>query len=238
MRVIEVAIGSGGVSPCASCAPLLEPVPRDAAVIADEIVQAGADAPAATLLLAGSEPFRHPALPMLIGTAREAGFRAIRLRTDATEVALGENARGVVYAGVRQLEVVLLGGDAPTHDAHAGTPGAFDAALAGIRAFLAAAAEQGCAVAVSGAVPVCSHTRDHLPAIVGAFAGAGAVSVALEVGVPSTRPGGLDRWLGAAISTGTVNGVWTHVRGLAPAGLPADPLHAISPLTLEAEVGA
>jgi len=168
------------------------------------------DGPGPNVALVGAEPFAHPELPLLVQGAARAGCERIRLRTDAGALPSGGNAAGVVAAGVRHLEVVLLGGVAPVHDALVGRAGAFDAALAGVAAFVSAAGAAGSAVAVTGRVPVCRHNRDEVAGAVAALAAAGAIGVELA---PAAGTALDEDRLRSARETAVVNGVWLHVAG-------------------------
>jgi len=157
------------------------------------------------------------------------GAQRIRLRTDAGALAIPGNAAGVIHAGVRQIEVVLLGGDAATHDALAGRVGLFDAALEGLGEWASAALTQSAQIAVCALIPVCAHNLTQLPAAVSACASAGAVSVALRVPAALADSSAAREWIGAALDTGTVNGVWVSVQGAPADTLPRSPLYALSP---------
>lgn len=226
IRFAEVALGVGEPVSCHRCEVAAEPVffASEAVVRAvQEAVAAWSAGPGPNVALTGPEPFTHPELPALISAAREAGAERIRLRTEAGALTVPGNARGVVEAGVRHLEVALLG-DADTHDALAARPGAAERLTAGVRAFADAGAAQGVPVCVSARVAVCRHNLPHVAGAVADAARMGATAVTLQVADAAARSAGASAWIAAALETGVVNGVWVSVAGMEP---PVSPLHAI-----------
>ena len=222
----EVSIGIAGDTPCVRCARATETSMRAATRFLKRsagICESWSCGPGPNISLVGAEPFAHPDLPTLVQGAMEAGCERLRLRTDAGALAVGGNAAGVIGAGVRQLEVVLLGGDAATHDALVGRAGALAATTAGVSAFLSAAAAAGANVAVVGRIPVCPHVRDGLLATVHALAGMGAVAIELATtaGVELT-----ESQLSAARQAAVVNGAWLQTSPMRP-GLPGSPWHLL-----------
>jgi len=188
-------------------------------VLADVAEACGAwsDGPGPNVSFVGAEPFAHPELPLLVQGAVEAGCERIRLRTDAGALSAGNNAAGVFSAGVRHLEVVLLGGEANSHDGLVGREGAFAAAKAGVSAFGAVAAAQGLHVAVTGRIPICRHNRDHLLATVQALVALGAIAIQLAPVDGVTLDA--DR-LAAASQSAVTNGVWLDGAAGQPLGEP------------------
>src|SRR6516225_3730639 len=83
------------------------------------------------LVLSGGEPLYRSDIFQLARHATEKGLPAA-LATNGT---LGRKAaaRRIVDSGVRRVSVSLDGADAATHDAFRGIPGAFDAAVCGLR---------------------------------------------------------------------------------------------------------
>lgn len=215
----EVSIGTGGILPCVRCvgARRTLPVARPSSeVVADlrAIAEIGASDVDANVAFGGFEPFAHPELPLLIQSAQSTGFGRIRLVTDAGALAAGSNAAGALHAGVRHIEVVLLGGDAASHDALAGRAGLFDAVVSGLRAFAHAADKMGEPVALTGVIPVCKHNAEALPDIVGALGKVGALSARIVPEPGYAIP--LDA-IRVARQLGVVNRVWVHGAGdLAP----------------------
>jgi len=185
LEFAEVTIGNGGVARCARCSPPVhgEVTFGPAAAVTQRIAATAAEwagGPGPNVAFTGAEPFAHPELPALVGAAVAAGAERIRLRTDAGALAGGNNASGVLAAGVRHIEVVLVGGDAQVHDGIVGRPGLYDAAVAGVAAFRSAAQAADVPVAITGYVPVCRHNAAHVVSTVLALAACGAVSVELQ----------------------------------------------------------
>lgn len=235
---IEVPIGVGDAVSCARCEP--SPVPAapsdfdDIAPRIDAAIAMGRRAGGAgpNLRFAGYEPFLHPELPALVSAAAQAGAARIQLRTDGGGLAQPGNAPGALEAGVTHFEVVLLGGDAETHDGISGTPGLFEACEQGVRTLMAAARASGERIAVTGAVPMCLHNLAQAAQAVAALAEMGALAVRLEVSASAAASVGLSAALSAALDTGTVNGVWVSVAGVAPESLPVSALHAVAPFAI------
>ena len=241
MLVFEcVAIGSGSGVRCTRCHPDTDvPTYRPAdEVLSDvRVVTAGwTGGPGPNVTLTGPEPFAHPELPAVVAGAIEAGVSRLRLEVDGGAFQRPGNAEGALGAGVRHVQVTLLGGTEGLHDALAGGPGAFDAATAGMAAFGEAVRVAGVDAIATVLVPVCRHNVKDLPAAVGAAVRAGASSVLLRV-----EDGGIDLdaaapWITAACDTGEVNGVWVEVEGVPFCLLPAYDMHLAS--TIRSNPGA
>lgn len=83
------------------------------------------------LVLSGGEPlYRHD----IFDLARSASDRGLRvaLATNGTMVTK-EVAQKILHSGVKRVSISLDGSDAMTHDTFRGIPGAFDAAVRGLR---------------------------------------------------------------------------------------------------------
>jgi radical SAM protein with 4Fe4S-binding SPASM domain len=83
------------------------------------------------LVLSGGEPLYRSDIFQLARHATDKGLR-VALATNGTLVTK-DVARMIVDAGVRRVSISLDGADAATHDAFRGIPGAFDAAVHGLR---------------------------------------------------------------------------------------------------------
>jgi radical SAM protein with 4Fe4S-binding SPASM domain len=83
------------------------------------------------LVLSGGEPLYRSDIFQLARYGTDKGLR-VALATNGTLVTK-EVARMIVDSGVKRVSISLDGADAPTHDAFRGIPGAFDAAVAGLR---------------------------------------------------------------------------------------------------------
>ena len=215
----QVSLGAGAPLRCLRCHPdaTHEPGYRSAAEIVADVESAAtawAPPPGPNVELGGPEPLGHPDLPVIVEGCVRAGVVRLRLRTDGLALASPVNAGGAVAAGVRHVSVVLLGGTPGMHDVLADRPGLLDAAVAGIRAFRAAAADQELAAAVQVLVPVCRHNVSDLPAAVARAVEAGADRVLLQADDPGIDLEAASGWVRAACDTGVVNGVWVEVDGL------------------------
>lgn len=217
---VEVALGTGGGVRCARCHGEPDAVSYASAAEVEAAIGRAvarsreAGGPGPNVALAGPEPFAHPELPAVVAASMRAGVRRLRLDTSGAGLLSPANAAGVLGAGVRHIRVVLLGGTPGVHDALAGVPGAFDAALAGARAFREVADAAGERVSVVVHVPACRHNLRETPAAVAAAveAGADAVTIALSDGGADLEPS--LAWLRSACDTGVVNGVWVEVVGV------------------------
>ncbi|HST12362.1 MAG TPA: radical SAM protein [Terriglobales bacterium] len=83
------------------------------------------------LVLSGGEPLYRSDIFQLARYATDKGLR-VALATNGTLVTK-DVARMIVDSGVRRVSISLDGADATTHDAFRGIPGAFDAAVHGLR---------------------------------------------------------------------------------------------------------
>lgn len=231
----DVSIGDGGTTCCTRCVALSprEFLSQDQVLARVSGVVSGWDAgPGPNVAFGGPEPFEYPGLPDIVAGAAAVGVQRIRLRTDGGALSVDGNASGVIHAGVRHIELVVLGGQA-VHDELSAVPGLFAAAIQGASAFRSAAHEARATVAVTGSITVCRHNLAALPGAVAALAEMGAVAVELLVKDGAAKSAGLRQWVTAAAETGMVNGVWVYVRSsteeLAPAIAPAIGLHALAP---------
>ena len=109
------------------------------------------------LVLSGGEPLFRKDIFDLARYATECGLR-VALATNGTLVTK-EVARKIVESGVRRVSISLDGANAATHDAFRGIPGAFDAALGGIRNLK----EQGMSVQIN--MSIARHNAQELPAV-------------------------------------------------------------------------
>ena len=100
---------------------------RRALGIIDQIAEAANP----ILVLSGGEPLYRSDIFQLARYATDKGLR-VALATNGTLVTK-EVARMIVDAGVKRVSISLDGADALTHDAFRGIPGAFDAAVYGLR---------------------------------------------------------------------------------------------------------
>lgn len=207
----SVPIGAAGELCCSRCGVPGEVTARDAAEVAADVTGVVArwpGGPGPNVTYTGFEPFAHHQLPALVTSAAQAGVQRLRLRTDAGALASPGNAAGAFAAGVRQLEVVLLGGSAHSHDRLAEKPGLFEAASAGVAAWRSAAAEAGDRTFVSLRAPVCRHNEADLPQIA-AVAAAWRCEAVHFVVTGDAAPEALS----AALETATVHGVAAFVTG-------------------------
>ncbi len=83
------------------------------------------------LVLSGGEPLYRSDIFQLARYATDKGLR-VALATNGTLVTR-EVARMIVDAGVKRVSISLDGADSATHDSFRGIPGAFDAAVYGLR---------------------------------------------------------------------------------------------------------
>jgi radical SAM protein with 4Fe4S-binding SPASM domain len=122
--------------PPASGTPLADAEILD---VIDQVRRAGA----LTLAFTGGEALTHPSLEAFAAHARERRMQ-VGLKTNGTRLDPARAAR-LAAAGCGSAQISLYGACAATHDAFTGSPGSFEATLAGIRA----AREAGIAVALS-----------------------------------------------------------------------------------------
>ncbi len=226
LTFIRIPLGTGNTVACTRCA-VHAPVPvvhRAVGEVVSAVTAALAAAPTSGVMFTGPEPFSHPSLPAIIGSAITAGAERIGVVTSAAALAYGENAAGSIGAGLRFIEVPLLGPDADSHDLLARSMGAFESTREGVARFRAAADAAGTRVAVRGTIEVCAHTVSQLSAAVVTFASWGASSIELHCTGPLDGRG--VEHVRAACETGMVNGVWVAVTGLQPGLLGPDGLHA------------
>ena len=154
-----VALGEGGVAPCAQCARAegAERAPRAAAEVLGELDGGGSPGPL-DVAFGGFEPFAHPDLPRLIAAAREQGAQRLMLQTDGGALSQGGNAEGAALAGARVFEIVYHAGDEDADDRLTGRPGLARARQAGIAALRRVAAEHpDWRLFVCGLAVLCRH---------------------------------------------------------------------------------
>lgn len=234
IRFASVSVGSGGLVRCSRCHGGAQPPHYDSEhEIVGRInaaIESWEGPPGPNLSLEGADPFGHPGLPLIVGAAVRGGARRIRLATDASALRSPVNASGSVSAGVRHIEVTLLGGAPGIHDALSGVPGAMDAALAGMRSFRSAAEAASVPVHVGVTIPACRHNSRDLPAAVGAAVEAGADTIRVRIDDAGIDLASAAAWLSSACDTGVVNGVWVEVDGAPFCLLPDYDLHVADTL--------
>ncbi len=216
LRFADVSLGSGGLPACMRCSAgdAFEPRPGgDVIAEALAVVESwdrSAFGPGPNLSFVDAEPFSHPELPGVVFATAEAGASRIRLRTGGEALSAPENAEGVLHAGIRHVEIVLLAGG-QEHDALAGRSGAFEALSKGAGALVEAARTHGTVIALTGRVPVCRHNLEHASSAVAALASLGASAVVLDVSEGAAASVDAASWLASACDTGIVNGTWVSV---------------------------
>lgn len=122
-----------------------------------DIIAQIADFCSPILVLSGGEPLYRPDIFQLARFATEKGLRAA-LATNGTLVTK-EVARKIVDSGVRRVSISLDGADATTHDTFRGIPGAFEAAIYGMRNLK----ELGMSVQIN--TTIARHNSKQLPAV-------------------------------------------------------------------------
>lgn len=203
-----VDVGRGGLPSCPECGDQTPLEMRSAADVVSDVrraIEAWHHGPGPNVSLGGGEAFAHPELPVLVSETLRQGVERLKLTTAGPALAQGLNATGVVDAGVRHIEVVVLSvqqGDRPRAQA-----AAFESVGAGISAFLEVAKTRGARVAVVARVMTCPHTYATAPTTVAALASAGAVTITIEL-----RPGitPTHTWISSVIDSGVVNRAWVQ----------------------------
>jgi radical SAM protein with 4Fe4S-binding SPASM domain len=118
------------------------------------------------LVLSGGEPLYRRDIFQLARFATDKGLR-VALATNGTMVTK-ELARRIVDSGVRRVSISLDGADSLTHDTFRGIPGAFDAAVYGLRNLK----ELGMSVQIN--MTIARHNARQLPQVLDMARGLGA----------------------------------------------------------------
>ncbi len=122
-----------------------------------DIISQIADFCSPILVLSGGEPLYRPDIFQLARFATEKGIR-VALGTNGTLVTK-EVARKIVDSGVQRVSISLDGADAHTHDTFRGIPGAFEAAIYGLRNLK----ELGMSVQIN--MTIARHNASQLPSV-------------------------------------------------------------------------
>ena len=109
------------------------------------------------LVLSGGEPLYRADIFQLAKFGTSKGLR-VALATNGTQVT-AEVARKIVDAGIKRVSISLDGSNAQTHDTFRGIPGAFDAAVRGLRNLQ----ELGMSVQIN--TTIARHNAHELPAV-------------------------------------------------------------------------
>ncbi len=112
-----------------------------------------------SLSFTGGEATLRPDLPRLIRYGERLGFR-VNLITNGLRAAEPGFAAGLVDAGLASAQVSLEAGDAAVHDEVVGKEGAFEATVAGVRAF------RDLGIHVHTNSTLCARNLDHAPDLV------------------------------------------------------------------------
>jgi len=118
------------------------------------------------LVLSGGEPLYRSDIFQLARYGTDKGLR-IALATNGTLVTK-EVARMIVDSGVKRVSISLDGADSETHDTFRGIPGAFDAAVQGLRNLKAL----GMSVQIN--MTIARHNAHQLPEVLGLAKSLGA----------------------------------------------------------------
>lgn len=195
-----VRIGDGGRARCAACGGASGTAVYRSLIEVTQDIEAAIErsqSPGPDILLGGADAFGHPELPAIVAAAVHAGAARIALDTDGGALATGGNAAGAMHAGVRH---VRLGFGDPRR------------ALAGAKAWAAAAGASGVDTVSTCRIEVCRHNAPELAQAIADLAAAGVAGVVLVVqGVRVDEA--TARCLVAACDTGMVNGIWVEVVG-------------------------
>jgi len=231
IEYVGVPIGTGGMACCSRYPAGKEITFRPVAEIREDVrvvVKEWASGTGPNVTLVGVDPFKHPELPTLVRSVTGCGVKRLGMETDGVALCSGDNAAGIISAGVRHIEVVILAGDAYSHDRLTKIEGSFDAAMAGMASLAEVAKGLGSRIIVCGRSRICRHNFEHTPGIVCAFAEAGASTVTLEVDRAVNR-GRMRPLLEAAVETGITYGVWVSIEGLTEEELGEYSRNALSP---------
>src|SRR6516162_3509251 len=109
------------------------------------------------LVLSGGEPLYRPDIFELAEYGTSLGLR-VALATNGTLVTR-DVAEKIRHAGIKRVSISLDGSDAATHDSFRGIPGAFDAAVYGMRNL------QDVGVSVQINTTIARHNAHQLPAV-------------------------------------------------------------------------
>ena len=134
------------------------------------------------LVLSGGEPLYRSDIFQLARYGTDRGLR-VALATNGTLVTK-EVARMIVNSGVRRVSISLDGADALTHDSFRGIPGAFEAAVYGLRHLK----ELGMSVQIN--MTIARHNARQLPAVLELAKNLGADALPYDVIVLFAHLGG------------------------------------------------
>jgi MoaA/NifB/PqqE/SkfB family radical SAM enzyme len=109
------------------------------------------------LVLSGGEPLYRADIFDLASYATKKGIR-VALATNGTLVTR-DVAKRIVDAGVKRVSISLDGADSATHDTFRGIPGAFDAAVYGMKNL------QALGMSVQINMTIAKHNGKQLPAV-------------------------------------------------------------------------
>ncbi len=149
----------------ASATELMSPSDLPTGRALDIITQIAAYA-SPILVLSGGEPLYRRDVFQLARFATDKGLR-VALATNGTMVTK-QLARRIVDAGVRRVSISLDGADSLTHDTFRGIPGAFDAAVYGLRNLK----QLGMSVQIN--MTIARHNARQLPDVLDLARGLGA----------------------------------------------------------------
>jgi len=186
LRKVEVHVTDACSNRCVFCttghrlaAGAVPPAEAPRAAIRRQLEEAFAQG-CRRVLFQGGEPTLRTDLEGLLADAREVGYLATVLFTNARAAASAGGARRLAALGVTWFQVSLHAGTAGAHDAAVGQPGAFAQTVEGLARLL----EAGQRVKVNTVLT--RHLLDTLPAYAHLLAGLRPE----EVGLDALKPNG------------------------------------------------
>jgi len=138
-RAVSLVLRSGCRNACLFCTTRIVQEERAALWPHDDVTAFHEDlrraraGGARSLRIVAVEPVEHPQVDRLIAFAREEGYASVEAWTSARGLAEETRARTLKRAGLTAVDVPLMGASARTHDLVAGSRGAFDDTLRGLR---------------------------------------------------------------------------------------------------------
>ncbi|MFZ5906393.1 MAG: radical SAM protein [Nitrospirota bacterium] len=207
LRYKEIFLGGTCNNSCLHCSPKQKTSPQeDFAAIAPAIRQRDTD----SIAFSGGEPAIRPDIITILETARENGYRRIKLFTNGRAFSDGYLLQRIIHAGCSLFEIKLWASNPSLHDRMTQVTGSFWETVQGIENLAQDPQDKFVCIRV----PVCRENLADLENTVTTALNFGASRIILSAGDSSLPFRSLLPRIANAINISIFNRVWILTEGI------------------------